>query len=355
MLQVLNRGYSDFVEPLMRLALQTNDDDLLQCAVMQSLNYLRLIELLGLSQEAAIADTINSFVLDAIQIIQGHLKARCVNQHDPVAGLQLIGSLRQFTLLGLASDVDLSTVVNQCPPGPTLKFQSEMSGTADDTYNGPPAATISAKIDFTVAANLVLQLTANRIPLGTMGDGYISYSVSGSGPLKYTSASGTISSTVTAEGFTATCTAALTSTTGSTLTVVPSGSVIRYQWKPIYNPNIYRNNAETLCQFCPGNKFDSSPVEVILGVDPGMPSESYQTQCSAGGQLPSTPGPSWLSMWDSFHVPEGNAIINWQIPGENSFAHKDISRSMSFPPPAPFGGSENITEKTMLDINQPQQ
>lgn len=355
MRQVLNRGYSDFVEPLMRLALQTNDDDLLQCAVTQSLNYLRLTDLLGLSQDAAIASAINSFVLDAIQIIEGHLKNRCVNQHDPVAGLQLIAALREFALLGLGSDMDLSTVENQCPPGPTLKFQSEMSGTANDTYNGPPASTLSAKIDFSVAANLVLELTANRIPLGTMDDGYISYSVSGSGPLTYTSASGTISSTVTGPGFTAICTAALTSTTGSTLKVVPSGSVMRYQWKPIYNPNIYRNNGETLCQFCPGNKFDTSPVEVILGVDPGMPSESYQTQCSAGGQLPSTPGPSWLSMWDSFHEPEGNAIINWQIPGENSFAHKDISRSLSFPPPAPFSGNENITEKTTLDINQAQQ
>ena len=136
-------------------------------------------------------------------------------------------------------------------------------------------------------------------------------------------------------------------------------SVIKYQWNPIYNPNIYRNNGEALCQYCPGGKFDTLPVLISLALDPGMPSESYQTQCSAPVSVPTNIGPTWLSLWNYFHPTDASAFKDWQIPGSNSFAHIDISRTVpySFPAPAPFtgGGNESITEKTMLDLNQPQQ
>jgi hypothetical protein len=52
-------------------------------------------------------------------------------------------------------------------------------------------------------------------------------------------------------------------------------------------------------------------------------------------------------------------ITDWQIPGPNSFAHKAFSFSKDYPIPAgpgfTGGGMGTITEKTVLDLNQPHQ
>jgi hypothetical protein len=132
-------------------------------------------------------------------------------------------------------------------------------------------------------------------------------------------------------------------------------SQIQYQFASKFIPTSVLFNGQQLAQFCP--VFTTNPVSVTLAIDPGMPTETINTQCSPGGAQPTPPESFWLAAWQYLHGNQ-NTITNWQIPGPNSFAHKDISSSKTLPfnPPAGITGTSQqvYTEKTTLDLNQPQ-
>jgi hypothetical protein len=344
-MQALANNYKDWVEPLMNLALKTNDDDLLLCARTHAYNYQRQRELLrgDSARNDAIGNAIYSFYQQATDTLRKHTIDRCTKNHDPLAGWELWAYAREQQLTDSnADDSATIAVITQCPFNPLLNFSSDLSGnvqvpTGDGIFDGK----VSAK--FYLAASKPSSLTPGQ-------DGYLHYPVSGSGPLNYDSATFSLMGTA--------CSPFVSGTKGSTLQVLPQShginSEIKYQFTPKFNPRAVRTNGQLLCQFCP--MFTTTPVSVTLIVNPGLPAETITLPPCGGGVMPTSN--FWFAFWDIAHfsakTPDMGVFVNWQIPGPgmNSFAHKDIQQAVTG---SSSGGTTTVIEITKLDLNQPQQ
>jgi hypothetical protein len=242
-------------------------------------------------------------------------------------------------------------------------FNANLTMTGDGGYT--VTNTGMGKMDLTLAANPTLTGTIDQGSFTGKGDGYTTYMLTGSGPSTYKASSGSVTGTVTASPgggappTTVTCNETFTGGSGSTLSVI-APSQIQYQFTSKFTPMaVLGDGKTTLAQFC--RVTTTTPVSVSLTLDPGMPTESFSTQCSAAGAPSLPPQTYWLAGWSFLHHTLNNqsTITGWQIPGPNSFAHKDITSTATVPftlPPGTTGTSQQVyTEKTTLDLNQPQQ
>jgi len=345
-LDILANAYGD-IKAFMELALQSNDDDLLQCASSYALSYDRQRQILGNAANFPDANSqaITAFVQSAMSILQQHANDRCTKAHDPLAALDVIGFARQAQILGDAGAAGGTPDVSQCSPNPILSFQSELT----EIYHAmmtSPAGSTSVDVSFDGQMSAHVTLTGTPPPSAQSPDGYASFKVTGSGPLKYDSLTFKDSNMSSSANGIEICTYTLLSNTGSTLTVQPN-SEIKYQFTPKFQPQaVFGSNRQQLASFCPVN--DKSPVSVSLLLDPGMPKENLSNACSGFLDRPATPVSTseWQQTWTLFH-PSGTAIGGWQIPGANSFAHIEFSQSKA-------DSGRTLTEKTKLDLNQSQ-
>jgi len=231
----------------------------------------------------------------------------------------------------------LQSTLNSCSPAPTLNFQSEMSGTGMVSGGGAGA---NGTWDSKVSAQVTLTGTIAQDSSSGTGDGYTSYTLSGSGPLKYNSFTFNAMSWAPIVGIV--CNAAPASNSGSTLTVTAPKSQIQYQLTPKFNPKAVLSNGQTLTQFCP--VYSTTPVSVTLAVDPGSPQDSITVACTMVPPV-TLPVNYWKSSWSGFHMADGGVITGFQIPGSGSFAHKEVDQTI----PSSVGPTN---EKTTLDLNQ---
>ncbi len=354
---IFSGSYGD-IQAFMKLALDSQDDNTLLCAANYAVGYERFREIAGNgAPNDAVAMAIANFFQQASNILMQHLSDQCRNSHDPLAGFNLVN------LFSGLSFANLQPLLQQCSPAPTLTFQSEMTVTANvslisGTGNSAIMQVEMAKIDLTLAANPTLTGTVSQGSFNGTGDGYTTYMLTGSGPAAYKASSGNVTATDTAGSTAVTCTGTFTGGSGSTLSVI-SPSQIQYQFTSRFNPASIMVNGQQFAQFCP--VYTTTPVSVSLTIDPGMPTESFSNVCSAPGQPPLPPETYWLASWDALNNANRGpaAITGWQIPGAGSFAHKDISLTQTIPftpPPGTSGTSVTVyTEKTSLDLNQPQQ
>jgi hypothetical protein len=363
----INNARYATIQNFMQLALQSQDDDTLLCAINYALGYSRslLLTPYGEDPTGAIGTAIFNFVTQASNIVFQHYSDRCKSTHNPLVGFTMVGIFRAG--MGGGSFADLSTLLNQCSPAPTLNFQSEISIMGTYSVTIPPVGNSGLtqvsngtdKEDFTVAATPTLTGTVTQDSFTGMGDGYTSYMLTGSAPLTYKSSSATAQTVSTDTGpgvdVTDTCTITVGGVAGSTLSVV-TPSEIKYQFTPKYTATAVLKGNMKLAQFCP--VYTTAPVSVSVVVNPGMPTETTNIQCSLSGSHPPATTMDWLTGWNDIHshFGDGNTIANWQIPGSSSFAHKDISRSTQQSVTSFVGAIPGtITEKTTLDLNQPQQ
>jgi hypothetical protein len=350
-IDIMVNSYID-IQHLMELALQSNDDDLLRCASSHALGYDRQRQILGKAGDAdSISQAIAGFLQTAMSIMQQHGNDRCTKTHDPLAGLDLLGLARQTQILGTAAAAGGTPDVSQCSPNPVLSFQSEMSETGHLIMSSGGGSTQNdLTFDGQLSAKVVLTGTPPQAQLsaGQSPDGYARFQLTGSAPLTYDSLTATFVGTTTdSDGGKVVCTWSATSNTGATLTVQPK-SEIQYQYTPKFQPQaVFGSDRKLLASFCPA--YDKSPVSVTLLLDPGMPMEKGSLTCTGVSPMPLSSS-YWQQAWTLFH-PSGGTIAGWQIPGGNSFAHKDFSQSTSLS--GDLGRTANIAEKTKLDLNQP--
>jgi hypothetical protein len=340
-LQLYDENYID-IQHFMELALQTGDDDTLACATYHAIAYQRGRELVrGASESSndAIGTAIDNFVNQALNTVEGHAIDQCQQTHDPLVGFNAVGQFLAITARGIEvpSFLNLLPKLQQCSPAPTLNFQSEMSGTGMIAAGGAGA---NGTWDSKVSAQITLTGTIAQDSFNGTGDGYTSYTLSGSGPLKYNSF--TLNAMSWAPVVGVVCNAAPSSNSGSTLTVTAPKSQIQYQFTPKFNPRAVLSNRQPLTQFCP--VFSTTPVSVTLAVDPGSPQDSLTVNCTMAPPVTLQLN-YWKSTWSGFHMADGGVITGFQIPGSGSFAHKEIDQTVS-------SSVGPTNEKTTLDLNQ---
>jgi hypothetical protein len=348
--------YADALIPLMQLALQTGDNDLLQCALAHTLQFQRQWLLVGEDNSGtsmtvdgveitsgvdspfitSAKATISQFQAQATQLYVQNVVNQCTQNGDPFSGVQVLGIMRQLSLSGGDSSAltsALQDALNACPATLELDFSSSFTGSYDQTlgsqqaswdFSGQITANVNVKVDVPMDAAVAAQTPA--------GDFMVNVGISGSGPETYSVAH--LTGTLTVGG--TSCTGTLLGANPSTLTIdAGSGdqaSRVQFKLQSQYNPRLVSLGGTALCAFCP--VYQKTPIGVQVLVNPGMPSESINATCEGGGMevTESADINSWLALWQTNHLPtNGDSIImDWQVPGPAGvFAEKDISQPVS--------------------------
>jgi hypothetical protein len=95
--------------------------------------------------------------------------------------------------------------------------------------------------------------------------------------------------------------------------------------------------------------YKTTPVSVTLAVNRGIPQDGVTTTC-LGAPVAQTN--YWQTFWNTVHgamSSEGGVITGWQIPGGNSFAHKEYNQTVTL---NISGVQATEQQKTTLDLNQ---
>ena len=344
--QIFANGYVD-IQHFMELALETKDDDTLQCAIQWASAYenTRQVTFSGVSTfDGGIGSTIYNFILQAGTIVKNDYSQLCLSTHDPIIGFNLVGFFRANIIDAAGGNAgsfsDLQSILKSCSPTPSLNFQSEIAGTNHfSTSGGSEMAALDAK----VTAQVTLAGTVTQDSFNGSGNGYTSYLLNGSAPDNYTfTFNGTA---VTPAG---SCTASQGPFSGSTLVVTSPQSRIDYQFTPTLSADAKLYNGQTLAQFCPVYK--TKPVAVTLAVNPGSPQDSVVTDCP-GASIGPLPTNYWQGFWNTTHgaaSAENGVITGWQIPGSSSFAHKEYKQNLSL---SIDGVQVTELENSTLDLN----
>jgi hypothetical protein len=330
--------YADAIVPLVQLAFQLQDDDLIRCALQHGLQLERQIDLLGANATYdSIGMAINQLLLDATTVLAQHAQQRCM-QHDPTASIDLLDVERFAQLLGIPTGLDL-TMLNACSPDLELDFTSAM------TLSQQSPAT-SANYSGQISAKVHLISKFGPLPgiADPTSDFKVSFSLSGTTNENYSNV--TYNATVTA--LTGSCTISLASSTPSTLSVLPGGgdniSRIDYVLTPVFEPTVVSDGLTPLCSFCP--VVPKTPADIKLYIDPGDPTEYSSSSTSCGSAMSNY----WLDVWRTFHGrdPTLTPISGWVLSGsDGSFASNDFMNSLKV-----TSGqiSQSETEKSSLRI-----
>jgi len=359
--------YADGLIPLMQLALETGDNDLLRCAMVRAIEFQKIWLLTGESSagSATFVDgveissgvdtpfiqsanqTIGQFISNATnQYIQNIVK-QCLQSGDPFTGLEILGAMRQLALTG-GDPSGLAAAVNACPATLELDFGSFLAGQISVT-NAVEQGSFSFSGTLSAKANLSVTIPESSASSAQKPDSdfEVNVGISGSGPEAFSNVSASGSLTVSDGTNSTTCGLTLAGVNPATFSVLEGSgdqaSQIQFRLQSQYNQRLVSLGGTALCAFCP--VYQKTPIAVQLLVDPGMPSESYTTCAGTSANAN-----SWLALWLINHGAgaDNGFITSWQLPGPTGvFAEKDISQPIG--PPA-VNGNEITTFKL---INPP--
>lgn len=326
----LDIGMDTVVIPMMELAMASDDEDVMRCALTIAFGSARQMELLGYGDDPRVA-AISDFAQYCFQRMAAKVKARCLAK-DFTAYFDVIGVLRQGALLGIPVDIDPTA----CLPALELDFKSQMTGDIPVGLTGSFDATISAKVILTGGFDKQA-LTAVTDPTKDL---YTNFVLSGTTNETYDALQFIVN------GVPSYCSVAVKSRTGSTLTVKPGAdpqlSRAQFRFDPHYDPQALTQNGQQLCSFCP--VYRKTPVQVSLWLDPGKPGEVVTVTCN--GVPLDTPMNSWWTAWVTNHAATDlGYVVNWNLVNTASLlAQKTIIESITG-----LGGIK-FTEKTDLQL-----
>jgi hypothetical protein len=308
-------GYDTVVEPMMELAQASDDEDVLRCAATQAIGYSRQLQLMGFGDDPRV-DEIQEFLSYAMSRAAQKIQKRC-QDHDPTAYFNAVAAERQGQLLGVPTNIDISA----CPPAFELDFTSEIQGNVTIGVTGTFDIVLSGKI--TMKGQLTKDVLTQIVDPSK--DLYTSFPLSGSIIEQFDKFSVNIPPDPKSG-----CVESPSATTPDTMTVKPGSdpqlSQAQYKFNPQYNPQAVTANGQQLCSFCPVYK--TTPVKVELWMDPGKPSESVLSKCSAGSMTISTN--FWWAGWVLNHQTDNGFITGWDLVNTPSiFAQKNISQTVS--------------------------
>ena len=323
-------GYPWIISKFMQLAENSQDADVIRCALIQVLGYERQRQLLGetvgvYAEDDPISVDVKLFVSRVSSLLISLLTDRC-KQHDFTVYSDLLAAYRQFSLLGFAAPEPetQSAILQSCLPQLELDYNSEMTG----VINAHSAGNINW--DATIQGSLIVtgeflnnELTYISVP---SQDLFTSFELHGSGHEIYNTPSLFFPP--------GPCTESIQSKTASTMTVQPinpnttgdlSNSRIQFQFDPHYDPAAKDLKDQQLCSFCP--VYRKKPVKVELYLDPGLPNEVMEQTCPDTGTT-ITPQTLWLAGWSAFHYADPmlpDLFQNWDLPNTpDLLAHKAV-------------------------------
>ena len=278
--------YADALVPLMQLALETKDNDLLLCAISHASEFSRQWLLMGEDHNStgmtvdgveidpgadspfitSAKAVISNFTNLATTLYTNNTLKSCDQSGDPFVGLNLLTLARQLVLFGgdeSGANELVNAALNSCPPKLELDFSSTMTGTYQYAVGD---VTDSFNFSGEISSQLPLQLNITQNSISSLqdlnADFTIPVGVSGSAPETYSNV--TLSGAVTAPNFS--CSASLAGATPSTLTVKPGTgtqtSQIEFQVASKYDPRLVALGGTALCSFCP--IYEKTPFRVEL-------------------------------------------------------------------------------------------
>jgi len=308
-------AYQFAVVPFMKLAVSSQDPDVIRCALIHILGYERQRELVGAAtgaytEDDSISTDIALFVHQtAPGILFPKLLERC-KQHDFSVYGDIMGAYRQFALLGAAVDSQaIADTVQSCLPALELDYNSLATG----FFQGGTAGTIQWTA--TMKGSIILQGSFLNDELNHISDPtydlFTSFEVQGSGKELYTPSINVSNKT---------CSVTLQNVKPDTMSVIPgtpnttgdnSNSRIKFQFAPHYDPAAVDLKSQQLCSFCP--VYRKIPVAVDLYMIPGIPGETVVEACPDGTQ--NLPEFFWLTAWSLFHFTDvdPNHIGDWDM------------------------------------------
>ena len=144
--------YADALVPLMQLALETKDNDLLLCAISHASEFSRQWLLMGEERNStgmtvdgveidpgadspfitSAKAVISNFTNLATTLYTNNTLKSCDQSGDPFVGLNLLTLARQLVLFGgdeSGANELVNAALNSCPPKLELDFSSTMTGT----------------------------------------------------------------------------------------------------------------------------------------------------------------------------------------------------------------------------------
>ncbi len=131
-----------------------------------------------------------------------------------------------------------------------------------------------------------------------------------------------------------------------TMKVVPNfgtnqHSEVKFTFEPHYDPAALTQGGQQLCSFCP--VFRKTPASVQLMLDPGRPTEKYETACGSAA-TPST-NAFWQTAWQGYYKAGVDYLSNWNIASTPDLtARKTISRSRQ------VGPTISTTEEAVFEL-----
>ncbi len=299
--------FEEVIAPLMEVALASEDDNVILCAIYHALAYERQSELLAADPDGSITATIYTFMTEGRKILIRHAKQRCTEGHDFTALLDLLSVLRQDQLLGGGEPIpDIPSLEKQCPNLLQFEFTSLLQSkyASGGVYKGQ----LGAKFPLDGSWDKEI-LTAVKDP---SKDLFAAYQLSGSGPATYDNFS---FSQPGNDG----CTIALAGLRPAAMTIPkdqPDGkkSQVQFAFSSGYDPSPYSISGVQLCAFCP--VYRKKLVKVDLLVKPGLSFEDLSQTCPFTGTI-KAPMLLWNDGWENVHpadINSGNSFFpDWEL------------------------------------------
>jgi hypothetical protein len=340
--------FNTAIRPLLDLGLESQDLDVLRCAMENARAYLARGAALGLFGKGnAAADAIRAAVQSAIDrantLYENKVKQVCGDTRDFLTGMELLLLAQKETAAGHADVAqDLVNTALKCPPTLEMDFSSEIQGTVTDIASGTFTGKISARVP--VTGGLTKEaLTTIQDPTKDL---FTSFLFSGSARETYDLASATSSTG---------CAVTFPSLAPDTFKVNPQQgqqlSRIVYTFILNFDPTPLLRNGEQLSEFCPICQKKALDVEMLI--DAGKPSETVTVTC-LGHPFTLPPANMWWSLWVLQHLAPGtdlSFITGWDLfPDGVPLASKTITKTIPGPP-----GSDGTEKTTFTLINPPLQ
>jgi len=269
-LAALNAEWEQVIAPLIEVAMSSQDDNVIQCAIYHALAYARQLQLLGADPDNVIGSAIVDFINDGRHILIEHAKKRCTEDRDFTALMDLLSVVRQDQLFGGIETIpDYSELESQCP----YRLQFDFTSLILSHYPGV------GYFKMQVSTKFPLNGKWDKTVLNTVTDPsvdlFASYELSNSGKATYDiwefEGDPDYDCTIVANGL-----------RPGTFDIIPEQpgakkSQVQFMFSAGYEPKPYSQSGVQLCAFCPVYRKKLQKVDVLM--NPGINWEDITNTC----------------------------------------------------------------------------
>jgi hypothetical protein len=290
-LAALNAEWEQVIAPLIEVAMSSQDDNVIRCAIYHAIAYQRQLQLLGADPDNVIGSAIVDFINDGLHIMIQHAEKRCIEDHDFTALMDLLSLLRQDQLFGGIEPIpDYTQLESQCP----YQLQFDFTSLILSHYPGVGYFRMQISSQFPLSGKwdktVLTSVTDPAVDL------FASYELSNSGKATYDiftfAADADYDCTLVASGL-----------RPGNVTVSPEQpngkkSQVQFMFSAAYDPTPYSQSGVQLCAFCPVYAKKLQKVDMLM--NPGLNWEDIVNTCPLVGAQKFSEL-FWNDGWDTLH------------------------------------------------------